>query len=329
MREHAVKPVKRTPVVTALLLCGISACVIAASVASGPRFLNPFVMDRETCRTLLAIRMPRTVVALLMGGALGASGAILQGIFRNPLADPYVLGISSGASLMASLGLMFGLYLFPLNIPTLAFCGAIATGAAVMVLGHGWKGLQPERLLLAGVGIGFFLSAVLMLLMSVSVDDGLKRAILWMSGDLSMVDWELLPPGLLFISTGLALALSRRKSLNALTLGDDIAHSLGFNPARERVLLFAAASLMTAASVSMGGSVGFVGLVVPHVVRRHIGSDALVTLPLSVVAGGTLLCLADAVGRTVAAPMELPAGIISAVIGSPYFIFLLSRDRRG
>lgn len=311
----------------AAALCIASLCIIVVSIASGPRLLNPFILDSETCRTLLAIRLPRTAVALLMGGALGASGAILQGIFRNPLADPYILGISSGASLAASFGLMFGISLFTLSVPILAFIGAIATGAAVVVLGHGWKGLQPERLLLAGVGIGFFLSAVLMLVMTISVDDGLKRAILWMSGDLSMVDWGLLPIGLFFIISGLGLALAHRKGLNSLTLGDDIAYSLGFNPTRERLYLFIAASLMTAASVSMGGVVGFIGLVVPHVVRRHVGSDAAVVLPLSVVAGGTLLCFADAIGRTVAAPLELPAGVIAALIGSPYFIYLLGQRK--
>jgi iron complex transport system permease protein len=308
-------------------LCVLSLFVIAASVASGPRLLNPFSMDAETCRTILAIRLPRTAVALLMGGALGASGAILQGIFRNPLADPYILGISSGASLAASFGLMFGISLLPLSVPTLAFIGAITTGAAVVALGHGWKGLQPERLLLAGVGIGFFLSALLMLVMTISADDGLKRAILWMSGDLSMVDWGLLPMGLFFTLTGFSLAFLRRKGLNALTLGDDIAHSLGFDPTRERFFLFIAASLMTAASVSMGGVVGFIGLVVPHVVRRHVGSDACIVLPLSVLAGGTLLCFADAIGRTVAAPLELPAGVIAALIGAPYFIFLLGQKK--
>jgi len=320
-----VKPENGSQLLVAMGLCAASLCIIIASIASGPRFLNPFSMDAETCRTLLSIRLPRTAVALLMGGALGASGAILQGIFRNPLADPYILGISSGASLAASFGLMFGISIFTLSVPILAFCGALATGAAVVLLGRGWNGLQPERLLLAGVGIGFFLSALLLLVMTLSVDDGLKRALLWMSGDLSMVDWELLPVGLCFILTGLALAVSRSQGLNALTLGDDIAHSLGFNPTRERFFLFIAASLMTAAAVSMGGVVGFIGLVVPHVVRRHVGSDASVVLPLSVVAGGTLLCLADAVGRTVAAPLELPAGVIAALIGSPYFIFLLGQ----
>lgn len=316
MRRHDV-----STLYIAATLCVASLCIIAISVASGPRLLNPFSMDSETCRTILAIRLPRTAVALLMGGALGASGAILQGIFRNTLADPYILGISSGASLAASLGLMFGISLFALSVPLLAFIGAIATGAAVVILGHGWKGLQPERLLLAGVGIGFFLSAVLMLVMTIAVDDGLKRAILWMSGDLSMVDWGLLPAGLFFVLTGLGLALTRRKGLNALTLGDDIAHSLGFNPTRERLLLFIAASFMTAASVSMGGVVGFIGLVVPHVVRRHVGSDASVVLPLSVISGGTLLCLADAVGRTVAAPLELPPGLSRHLSAPPISFF--------
>jgi iron complex transport system permease protein len=148
-----------------------------------------------------------------------------------------------------------------------------------------------------------------------------------MSGDLSIVDWGLLPVGLFFILIGLGLALARRKGLNSLTLGDDIAYSLGFNPTRERLYLFIAASLMTAAAVSMGGVVGFVGLVVPHVVRRHVGSDAAVVLPLSVIAGGTLLCCADAIGRTVAAPLELPAGVIAALIGSPYFIYLLGQRK--
>lgn len=322
MREE-----NRSTFLVAAVLSVAALGIIIASTASGPRFLNPFRLDRETSQTLLAIRLPRTAVALVMGGALGASGAILQGIFRNPLVDPYILGISSGASLAASIGLMFGLSLFTLSVPILAFIGALITGAMVVILGRGWKGLQPNRLLLAGVGIGFFLSAVLMLVMTISMDDGLKRAILWLSGDLSMVDWELVPAGLFFILIGFGLGLSRYKGLNALTLGDDIAFSLGFNPTRERLVLFIAASLMTAASVSVGGVVGFIGLVVPHIVRRHVGSDASVVLPLSVVAGGTLLTLADAIGRTVAAPLELPAGVIVALIGSPYFIFLLGKEK--
>lgn len=320
---------KRRRIFRAVLLLMSSAMIVVACLICGQQLLNPFSMDSETFHLLLGLRLPRVAVALLMGGALGVSGAILQGIFRSPLADPYILGISSGSSLAVSCGLLFGASLFPFTASTLAFSGAIATGALVVVLGRGWKGLQPERLLLAGIGVGFFLSATLMLVMTMSRDDGLKRAFLWMSGDLSMTDWDVVPFGLTFVVLGFSLAIARRHGLNALTLGDEVAYSLGFNPSRERLLLFLAASLMTAASVSMGGVVGFIGLVVPHVVRRHVGSDAGIVVPLSVVAGGTLLCFADTVGRTIAAPLELPAGVVAAFIGAPYFIYLLNRKKTG
>lgn len=312
----------------AAALLAAAILIAGAAVVSGPRFLNPMTMDPATRGILLAIRLPRITIALLMGGALGASGAILQGIFRNPLADPYVLGISSGASLAASLALALDVAYTSLSVPTLAFLGALGTGALVGILGHGRRGVLPERLLLAGVGIGFFLSAILMLVMTVARDDGLKRALLWMSGDLSMTDWENVPYGAAFVFIGSILAVMRSRSLNALTLGDEIAHSLGFNPARERLLLFIAASLMTAASVALGGAVGFIGLIVPHLVRRYVGTDALPVLVFSVVAGGALLCLADTAGRIAAAPMELPAGVVAALIGAPYFLYQLVRTKR-
>lgn len=310
------------PMGTALLI------VTALSLLWGPRFINPLAMDAEACQVLLSLRLPRAVVAFSMGGALGASGAILQGIFRNSLADPYVLGISSGASLAVAVGLV-GSAVLPLPLPLLAFAGALATCTAVAAIGGGTTGLRPDRLLLGGIGVGMFLSAILMLLMTVSSDDGLKRAILWMSGDLSTADWDLIPAGAILIAAGLTLALLRRKGLNALALGDDIAHGLGFSPARERFILFIAASLMTAAAVSLGGTVGFVGLIVPHGVRRLMGADARTVLPASALAGGALLCLADSVGRSAAAPLEIPAGVIVALVGAPWFIVLLRKGGYG
>lgn len=327
MRGFALKPDNRHTVARAAVLLFLSLFILVLCLISGQQLLNPFTLDQETLQTLLALRMPRIVVAFLMGGALGASGAVLQSIFRSPLADPYILGISSGAALLVASGLLFGITLFSLTIPTLSFVGAVATGGLVILLGRGWHGLQPERLLLAGIGVGFFLSATLMLLMTIASNDGLKQAFLWMSGDLSMVDWDAVPFGLLFIIIGFALAFGRCKGLNALTLGDEVAYSLGFNPVKERLWLFISASLMTAAAVSMGGVVGFIGLVIPHIVRRHIGADAAIVLPLSVVGGGTLLCLSDTLGRTVAAPLELPSGVVAAFIGAPYFILLLQRKQ--
>jgi iron complex transport system permease protein len=304
----------------------VSVCIALLSLCVGPRWINPLRMDEVSRQIMLSIRLPRVVLSILMGGALGASGAVLQGILRNPLADPYILGLSSGAALLAAIGLLLGSTVFGIfTIPLLAFVGALLTGIAVGAMGYKRGALWPERLLLAGVGVGFLFSAVLMLLMTLSSDAGMRRAILWIFGDLAMADWSLIPYGFVLVLIGLGLSLWRSKALNALMLGDDIAHSLGFDPGRERWILFASVGLMTAASVSMGGIVGFVGLLVPHIIRFIVGSDNRVLIPLSVIAGGALLCSADTIGRTVAAPMELPSGIITAILGAPYFLYLLKQ----
>lgn len=302
------------------------AAVFVFSVCAGPRFINPFGADAIGREILFSIRMPRSVVALLMGIALGASGAVLQGILRNPLADPYILGISSGASLAAALGILGAFGLFgALTVPLFAFAGAVATGVVVGVLGWQRGGIWPERLLLAGVGLSFLFSALLMLMMSLSSDEGLRRATLWIFGDLSMSEWSRVPYGVIFVLPGLALSAMRSKALNALMLGDAFAHSLGFSPHRERFLLFLSVGLMTAASVSLGGMIGFIGLLVPHIMRFFIGADSRWLIPASALGGGALLCVADVISRSVIPPTELPAGVVTAIIGAPYFLYLLRR----
>jgi iron complex transport system permease protein len=309
-----------------LLVIVIFVLIFAGSLIFGPRVINPLAMDDTTREILFSIRAPRSVVAVLMGMALGASGAVLQGILRNPLADPYVLGISSGASLTAAFGILGGLtFLGGFTIPALAFAGALITGTLVGVMGWRRGGLLPERLLLAGVGLSFLFSALLMLMMSISSDEGLRKAMLWIFGDLSMSEWSRIPYGLFFILTGLALSSVRAKALNALILGDELAHSLGFAPHRERALLFVSVGLMTAASVSLGGMIGFIGLLIPHIIRFFMGSDNRLLIPASALGGGALLCIADLVSRSVMPPMELPAGVVTAIIGSPYFLYLLRR----
>lgn len=309
-----------------LIVILIPVTVFCISLFLGPTIINPFSMDETAREILFSIRAPRSVVAILMGMALGASGAVLQGILRNPLADPYILGISSGASLSAALGIIAGVTFFgPFTIPVLAFIGAFITGSIVGAMGWKRGGLWPERLLLAGVGLSFLFSAMLMLIMSLSTDEGLRRAMLWIFGDLSMSDWSRIPYGLLFIAAGLVISITRAKALNALILGDEFAHSLGFAPHKERSLLFISVGFMTAASVSLGGMIGFIGLLIPHIVRFFIGSDSRLLIPVSALGGGALLCVADLVGRSLLPPMELPSGIITAIIGSPYFLYLLRR----
>src|SRR4030067_1761895 len=195
----------------------------------GPRLINPFRINEIEKEILISIRLPRIIVSILMGMALGASGAVLQGILRNPLADPYILGISSGASLSAAVVLLSGSYLFgKFTIPFAAFFGASLV--SILVGFFGWKrgGLWPERLLLAGIGLRFLFHAVLMLLMSLSPGARTGRTMFWIFGDLSVTDWSLIPYGSLFILSGFVISLSRAKALNALMLGDELANSLGF-----------------------------------------------------------------------------------------------------
>ncbi len=308
------------------LLLLIALAIVAGSVFLGPRTITPFGLSETDREILVSVRLPRVLVAFLMGAALGASGAVLQGILRNPLADPYILGISSGASLAAALGIVGGMtFLGNFTVPVMAFIGAVATGSIVGVLGWKRGGLWPERLLLAGVGLSFLFSALLMLMMSISTDEGLRRAMLWIFGDLSMSEWPRLPYGLAFISAGIALSASRAKALNALILGDEFAHSLGFAPRRERFIQFLSVGLLTAASVSLGGMIGFIGLLMPHIMRFFFGADSRMLIPAAAIGGGALLCIADLLSRSLLPPMELPAGVVTAIIGAPYFLYLLRR----
>ncbi len=309
-----------------LILVVATGLVVVLSCLLGPRIVSPFGLTDTDREILLSIRLPRVIVALLMGMALGASGAVLQGILRNPLADPYILGISSGASLTAALGIIAGFsFLGSFTVPVMAFIGAIITGAIVGMMGWKRGGIWPERLLLAGVGLSFLFSALLMVMMSISTDEGLRRATLWIFGDLSMSEWSRIPYGLAFVVLGILLSANRAKALNALILGDDFAHSLGFAPQRERFILFVSVGLMTAASVSLGGMIGFIGLLIPHIMRFFLGADSRLLILASALGGGSLLCVADLISRSVLPPMELPAGVITAIIGAPYFLFLLRR----
>src|SRR4030067_3346629 len=221
------------------LITMFAAMIFALALFIGPKPISPFNLGEMGKDILISIRLPRIIVSILMGMALGASGAVLQGILRNPLADPYILGISSGASLTAAIGIIAGLTFWGIvTIPLLAFTGALITG--IFVGAMGWKrgGFWPERLLLAGGGLGFLFLAMLMLLMSISSDEGLRRATLWIFGALSIADWSIIPYGFIFIALGLTISIWRAKALNALIFGDEVLHSLCFFPPQEGVFFF-------------------------------------------------------------------------------------------
>ena len=269
------------------------------------------------------IRLPRTIVAALVGINLSLSGAILQAILRNPLADPHIIGISSGAGLAG----IFIMLLVPgaawLVTPA-AFGGAM--GAAVLIYILAWKdGIRPTRIILAGVAVSAFLGAGISAMM-ILYSDRVHSALMWMVGGLSARSWphvEMLLP--YTVCAGL-LALFSAQRLNILQLGDDMARGVGLAVERTRIFLTAFAALLSASAVSVVGLLGFVGLIVPHAARLLIGSDYRFLLPAASLLGIAVLTLSDTAARLMFAPLELPVGIIMAVLGAPFFLYLLRRQ---
>lgn len=269
------------------------------------------------------IRMPRTIVGALVGVNLSLSGAILQAIMRNPLADPHIIGISSGAGL-AGVAIMILFPALEYLITPAAFVGAMLAAVCIYILA--WKnGIKPVRIILAGVAVSAFLSAGISGLM-IFYSDRVHGALMWMVGGLAARSWPHVQIILPYAVIGLLLALASAAYLNILQLGDEMARGLGINVEVTRVLLTAVAALLAASAVSVVGLLGFVGLVVPHAARLLIGSDYRYLLPASALLGIAIVTLSDTFARVVFAPIELPVGIIMAFLGAPFFLFLLRRE---
>lgn len=269
------------------------------------------------------IRMPRTIVGALVGVNLALSGAILQAVMRNPLADPHIIGISSGAGL-AGVVIMI---LFPAMeylITPVAFIGAMLAAVCIYILA--WKnGIKPVRIILAGVAVSAFLSAGISGLM-IFYSDRVHGALMWMVGGLAARSWPHVHIILPYAIIGLLLALASAAYLNILQLGDEMARGLGVNVELTRIAMTAIAALLAASAVSVVGLLGFVGLVVPHAARLLIGSDYRLLLPASALLGIAIVTLSDTFARVIFAPIELPVGIIMAFLGAPFFLFLLRRE---
>lgn len=282
---------------------------------------------------LFSIRLPRTALVALTGAALAGSGAAYQGLFRNPLADPYLTGIASGAGLGAMLVMAWrwpASWLGLATVPVGAFLGALVTVALVLNLAR----LGPARsgaasvttLILAGVAVGAFATAVTTFLMLRSQGE-LRRAMAWLLGGFAMGGWGPVGAALPYIVLGLGVLIALARPLNVLQFGEEQAQQLGLNVERLKLVLIAAASLTTAAAVAFSGIIGFVGLMVPHVVRLLWGGDYRRLLPLSILIGASVLLVADVAARVVLAPQEVPVGIITALAGAPFFLWLLRRSQ--
>ncbi len=326
-------PTRRRALLVILLLAliGLASLVVALAAGSLP------VSAADVGRALLGdtadvaaevvreLRLPRALAAFACGGLLALAGALMQVLLRNPLADPYVLGISGGASVGALSAMLLGLPLLLVNGGALA--GALAATLLVFGLARGDGSWTQTRLLLTGVIVAAGCGAAVALILSIAPENKLRGMLFWLMGDLSHAasPW----PALAMLALGLLAALPFSRDLNLLARGDLTARALGVPVARLRGGVYVLAALATAAAVTTTGSVGFVGLIVPHLVRLSVGNDQRVLLPAAALAGGALLTLADTLARTIVAPQQLPVGVLTALIGVPVFLYLLTRSPRG
>ena len=274
------------------------------------------------------LRLPRALAAFACGGLLALAGALMQVLLRNPLADPYVLGISGGAAVGALSAMLAGLALAFINL--FAFAGAFAAMLLVFGLAHGDSSWTRTRLLLTGVIVASGCGAVVALILSIAPEARLRGMLFWLMGDAGHATnpW----PALLVLGVGVIVTLPFARELNLLARGDTLAHALGVSVRRVRHGVYFLAALFTAVAVTTAGSIGFIGLVVPHLVRLGMmklgwGNDQRLLLPASALAGGSLLVLADTLARTIVAPQQLPVGVLTALLGVPVFLFLLGRQR--
>ncbi|MCL7746567.1 FecCD family ABC transporter permease [Halalkalibacter alkaliphilus] len=279
------------------------------------------------------IRLPRVLLAFCVGASLGLAGAAFQGLLRNPLADPYTIGVSSGAALGAVSVLFFQVTIVGLGSFTLPVV-AIVSGFVTLLVVFGLvrlssRSLAIETIILAGIIISAFIGAVTSLIISLGDRDAMTQIIYWLYGSVGMRGWSHVQLIIPFMLIGSFILLIHYRELNALALGENAADHIGVDVKKGKTYILIGASLLTGAAVAVSGSIGFVGLVIPHLVRLLTGPNHRHVLPLSILAGGSFLILADLVARTIIAPKELPIGVITALIGAPVFAILLIRERIG
>ncbi|MEW6368361.1 MAG: iron chelate uptake ABC transporter family permease subunit [Acidobacteriota bacterium] len=295
----------------------------------------PFVRVEPAWRAgtdiiITEIRMPRIMMAGLVGAALAVAGAAYQGLFRNPLADPYLIGVAQGSSLGAVVGFMLpvtGRALGTGIIPLFAFAGALAATAVVYLLARQGKTLPVTTLILAGVALGSLLTSIMSYLI-ISSGDKMHSIVFWLMGSFSLTQWSDVRMIFGYIVIGTVVILIFARPLNVMQLDDEQAQQLGVNVEKMKLILLGAATLITASAVSFVGAIGFVGIIIPHAVRLIWGADYRFLLPLSVLSGAIFLILTDLIARTALSPAEIPVGVVTALFGAPFFLYILRKKRR-
>lgn len=316
---------RRLLVLLVITLAGFGFALITGSIdMTAVQFLQSLTGHGDPLlqQVIWELRLPRVINGFAVGALLAVAGALMQVLLRNPLAEPYILGVSGGAAAGALLAMMAGVSGAWASGSSLV--GALVSMLLVFALAHGRGEWQPLRLLLTGVVVAAGWGALVSFLLVISPDQSLRGMLFWLMGDLGQIRLSLWP--VLVLLAGVALAMALGRHLNLLLRGDREAAALGVPVARLRMLLYLLGALLTTAAVMQAGTIGFVGLVIPHLIRIWIGADHRVLVPASVLAGGSLVVVADTLARTVLAPQQLPVGVLTAFIGVPLFLFLLQRQ---
>ncbi|MBE2221315.1 MAG: iron ABC transporter permease [Anaerolineae bacterium] len=303
--------------------------VVSVFLAKIPGVSIPVDWSQATETIIFRVRLPHTILILLTGAALAGSGATYQGLFRNPLADPYLIGVASGAGLGAVIAMSRSWpndWLSLYSVPFAAFMGALLTVFIVYTLARTGATLQTTTLILAGVAVSSFATALTSFLMLRSSAE-MQRALGWLLGGGMLAGWAPVLGILPYICLGLGIMVFLGHPLNVLQFGDDQAQQMGLSVERTKRIIIIIASLTTAAAVAFSGIIGFVGLIVPHLIRMIWGPDYRLLIPLSIIGGATLLLLADILARVVMAPQVLPLGIVTAMFGAPFFLWILWRSK--
>ena len=314
---------RKTKIASLLCLLLVAALVFAAAL--GSERLSFFDLNEQQRSILFDIRLPRVLLGACVGAGLAVAGAALQSLLRNPLAEPYLLGVSNGAALGTMLAFVFFTG-FEFARPVFAFAGAVIATITVYRMAKSRAGMNVERLVLSGVIVTTFLSSIIVLLTSLLDAAKLRSFTFWLLGDLSQATKSGFYLTLAVVVIGTIALSSQARALNLMMIGERDAFDFGVEVNRVRIVVFGAAAALVGTAVAASGSVGYVGLIVPHLVRLAVGSDNRLVVPFSALAGATFVVLADTAARTLIAPRELPVGAITALIGAPLFIYLLRRN---
>lgn len=326
MSVELIRTSRRKAVLFGIALTGVFVLSLLAGAMYGSEAVSLIDPDVLGSAILFEIRIPRVVLGASIGASLAVAGAALQSLLRNPLAEPYLLGVSNGAALGTMLAFVF-LASFEYGRPILAFTGAGLATAAVYRIASSRAGMSAERLILSGVIVTTFLSSVIILLTTLLDATKLRSFTFWLLGDLSQATTSGLWISLGAAVIGTLVLASQARPLNLMMIGERDAFDFGVEVGRTRIVVFSAAAGLVGTSVAAGGSVGFVGLIVPHLIRLAVGSDNRYVIPFSALFGASFVVVADTLARTVIAPRELPVGAITALIGCPLFIYLLKRGQ--